>query len=185
MRGVRSSGALLIAVLVRCRLTYRIGKSLQRPQRTTYALVFLATDSSVEKDRHSRCAGHVDDVHFDAPFCVFSLCKTVGCGRLFPNLSQLRGRLLSNSGAIKTTALRLRRRRVAAGAGGHPAWLRSRWFRAVRQKGTAPRDNPGLRSRLGKKTYASALQSIAACGFPIMCVLATGCRLVTMPSPAV
>jgi hypothetical protein len=109
MCGARSLGALLIAVLVRRGLTYRIGKALQSRQRTAYALVFLATDSSVEKDSHSRCTGHVDDVHFDAPFCVFSLYKTVGCGRLFPNLPRLRGtptRLLSNSRAIKTTALR-------------------------------------------------------------------------------
>lgn len=74
MRGARSFGALLIAVLVRRGLTYRIGKSLQCPQRTTYALVFLATDSSVENDRHSRCTGHVDEVHYDSPLlCLLTV----------------------------------------------------------------------------------------------------------------
>jgi hypothetical protein len=87
MHRARSFGALLIAVLVRRGLTYRSGESLQRRQRTAYAPVFLAADSSVEEDRQSRCASQADDVHFDVPFGVFLLCKTVGWGWLFPDLS--------------------------------------------------------------------------------------------------
>jgi hypothetical protein len=60
---------------------HRIGESLQRRERTANALVFLPADPGVENNDHSRRTRHVDDVHSEHLFRVFSFARlSVGPG---------------------------------------------------------------------------------------------------------
>jgi hypothetical protein len=49
------------------RLFDRIGKALQRGQRTAYAVVSLAADARIEQHLQARLSGQLEDIHVTPP----------------------------------------------------------------------------------------------------------------------
>src|ERR1700692_2367418 len=188
MRGARCFGAFLIAVLVHRGLTYRIGKSLQRPQRTAYALVFLATDSSVEKDCHSGCTGHVDDVHCDDHLSCLLTVQDCWLRSVIPEST-------AAAGNANATPEQLRCHQNNAPAFTTPPGCRcSEWAHLMPacpmvQGGSTERNGPCKRYGREVEIREENVRERSAESFCMRIshhgVLAIGCRFMTMPSPSV